>query len=410
MRRRPLAITAAVAFAAAGAAAVATSAAGDPAPPAASHQAGAQVTYTFQGRGFGHGVGFAQYGARGRALAGWDGGRIVRAYYPGTDLSVVKRRTVRVLLAPDVTSVAVTSAGKWRVVGPRVDGPRITALEPRVPHTLRIRADGRIALLRGARRVALFRGTPRVEAVKKGGTVSWGSSAPESDRTYRGALRAVPTGGDFSLVNVVDLEDYLKGVVPREMPPDWGDDAPAALVAQAVAARSYAIATMSPTAVYDIFDDTRSQVYGGRTAEDPRTNRAVDSTRGTVLTYKGEVIIAFFYSSSGGRTENIENMFPGAPPKPYLVSVPDPFDKVSPYHRAWPDPPTYTAAEMGRMLGMNGPVTAFTVLKRGVSPRVVSARATTASGQSKTFGGLELRRLLALRDSWFTVTRTPAAP
>ncbi|MGD9570577.1 MAG: SpoIID/LytB domain-containing protein [Thermoleophilia bacterium] len=407
MTPRTLATTTAVALAAG--AALAAGGSGAPASPAASHQAGGEVTYTFQGRGFGHGVGMPQYGARGRALAGWDGGRIVRFYYRGTTLSVVKRRTVRVLLAPDVRSVAVTSAGRWRAVGARVDGPRVTALPPRVPHTLRIRADGRVALMRGARRVALFRGAPRVEAVKKGGTVSWGPSAPEADRTYRGALRVVPTGGDFSLVNVVDLEDYLKGVVPREMPADWGDDAPAALVAQAVAARSYAIATMSPTAVYDIFDDTRSQVYGGRTAEDPRTNRAVDSTRGTVLTYQGEVIVAFFYSSSGGRTENIENMFPGAPRRPYLVSVPDPYDRVSPYHRSWPDPPTHTAAEMGRMLGMGAPVTEFTVLKRGVSPRVVSARATTASGRSKTFGGLELRRLLGLRDSWFTVTRRPPA-
>jgi stage II sporulation protein D len=147
----------------------------------------------------------------------------------------------------------------------------------------------------------------------------------------------VPSAGAFDLVNVVGLDDYLLGVVPREMPASWGDDSLAALVAQAVAARSYALATLKPTANYDLFDDDRSQVYGGVAAEDPRTTRAVQSTRGTVLTYDGAVITAFFFSTSGGRTEDVQNVFRSGP-RPYLVSVPDPYDRISPYHD-WPDPP-----------------------------------------------------------------------
>ena len=68
---------------------------------------------------------------------------------------------------------------------------------------------------------------------------------------------------------------------------------------------------MTPTATYDLFDDDRSQVYGGVAAEDPRTTRAVAATRGTVLTYDGEVITAFFFSTSGGRTEDVQNVFRG---------------------------------------------------------------------------------------------------
>ncbi len=380
-------------------------ASGAQSPPAPG---GADATFTFQGRGWGHGIGLSQYGARGRALAGWDAGRILRHYYQGTTLSVVKRRSVRVLLAEDLASASVVSAGPWRAVGPRPRGSRVVRLQAGVPHTLTALPGGRVALARGERRLAVFTAAPRVQSTRPGGLVSWGARAPEADRTYRGALRAVPDGARFSLVNVVDLEDYLKGVVPREMPASWGDDAFAALVAQAVAARSYALATMSPTATYDVFDDTRSQAYGGRSGEDPRTSRAVEATRGTVLTHRGEVITAFFFSTSGGRTENVENVFSTAP-VPYLVSVPDPYDRGSPYHLRWPDPPTFTGTRLGRLLGLDGPVASIAITQRGVSPRVVRARVTTASGRQTTVSGTQLRQSLGLRDTWFQVTRSPAA-
>ncbi|MBJ7456017.1 MAG: SpoIID/LytB domain-containing protein [Thermoleophilia bacterium] len=233
--------------------------------------------------------------------------------------------------------------------------------------------------------------------------MAWGGSQPESSKRYRGGLRAVPSGGTFDLVNVLDLEDYLRGVVPREMPASWGDDALAALVAQSVAARSYALATLKPTANYDLYNDDRSQVYGGVSAEDPRTTRAVLSTRGTVLTYDGAVITAFFFSTSGGRTEDVQNVFRSSP-RPYLKSVPDPYDRISPYH-VWPDPPTFTAARLGNLLGLDGPVTDVTIARRGVSPRVLEARVTTRSGRKTTLTGTSMRASLGLRDTWFTVAK-----
>jgi len=374
-----------------------------PTPP------GGEASFTFEGKGWGHGVGMSQYGARGRALAGWDPGRILRHYYQGASLTVVKRRTVRVLLSTVRASAAFTSATPWRALGARPNGVRVTRLTAGAAYTVRTLPDGRLALQKGARRVAVFTGAVKFRTSGRGGVVSWGSRSPEGARTYRGALRAIPEAGGFSLVNAVDMEDYLKGVVPREMPASWGDDAPAALVVQAVAARSYALATMKPTTTYDVFDDTRSQVYGGRAGEDPRTTAAVGATRGTVLTYDGAVITAFFYSTSGGRTEDVENVFRGSGPKPYLVSVPDPFDRISPYH-VWPDPPAFSGARLGRLLGVDGPVRDVTVTRRGTSPRVMEARITTASGRQTTVTGSTMRAPLGLRDTWFTVTRTPAAP
>lgn len=399
--RRPSALAAAALGALALGAVAASTAGGQTTAPAGD-------TFTFTGSGWGHGVGLSQYGARGRALAGWDAARILRHYYRGTKLSVIKKRNVRVLLSGARTSATVSSPTPWRAVGLRPNGSRITPLRAGEAYALTVLPDGRLTLGQGARRAAVFTGPVRLQARSAEGWVAWGPSQPESSRRYRGGLRAVPAGGAFDLVNVLDLEDYLRGVVPREMPASWGDDALPALVAQAVAARSYALATLKPTANYDLYNDDRSQVYGGVSAEDPRTTRAVLSTRGTVLTYDGAVITAFFFSTSGGRTEDVQNVFRSSP-RPYLTSVPDPYDRISPYH-VWPDPPTFTAARLGSLLGLDGPVADVTVVRRGVSPRVLEARVTTRSGRRTTLTGTSMRASLGLRDTWFTVAKNaPAA-
>ena len=376
-----------------------------PAAAAATPPVPDQATvFTFTGRGWGHGVGMSQYGARGRALAGWSGAQILRAYYRGTALTVVHQRPVRVLLSPGRRSATVWSPGAWRAVGARSNGRGVTPLRAGATYRITTLPTGRLALMRDGRRVAVFTGPMRVQARTAGGWVAWGPTQPEAARRYHGGLRAVPTGGGFDLVNVVGLDTYVRGVVPREMPAQWGDDAFAALVAQAVATRSYVLSTMSPTANYDVFDDDRSQVYGGVSAEDPRTTRAVTATRGTVVTYHGSVITTYFFSTSGGRTEDVQNVFRGGTPRPYLVSVPDPFDQISPYH-VWPDPPSFTPAGLGRRLALDGPVTDVTVLHRGVSPRVIDARITTESGSQTVVSGLTMRSELGLRDTWFTVTK-----
>ncbi len=131
------------------------------------------------------------------------------------------------------------------------------------------------------------------------------------------------------MINRVGLEDYLRGVVPYEMPASWPDDA---LRAQAVAARSYALASGIEGDGYSLYDDTRSQVYGGVVAEEAATTKAVAKTKAKVVTYKGKVAQTFFYSTSGGRTESSQYGFGGGESRPYLKSVDDPFDDISPYH------------------------------------------------------------------------------
>ena len=394
----------------AGALGAAALAAAAPASAPAAPASDGAATFAFSGRGWGHGVGLSQYGARGRALAGWSAARILAHYYPGTVLRPAPTRSVRVLLASDRTRVAVGGGAAARVVGTSVSGRRRAAqLAPRAAYTLRALPGDRVALARGPKRLVVFRGTVRVVPVVRTGAVAWGPVRPEADRRYRGELRAVPRDGRLDLVNVVNLEDYLRGVVPREIPAAWAGDAYAAVAAQAVAARSYALSTMSPSARYDVYDDDRSQVYGGVAGEDARTTRAVVRTRGRVLTYGGAVITAFFFSTSGGRTESAANVFGAGAARPYLVSVPDTFDRISPLH-TWPDRPTFTGARLAGLLGLPAPVTDLTVLRRGDSPRVLTARATMAGGRTAVLTGTTMRSRLGLRDTWFTVARTPPPP
>ena len=152
--------------------------------------------------------------------------------------------------------------------------------------------------------------------------------------TYRGAIDFCP--GAFSgvdAINALSLDTYLRGVVPDESPPSWPLEA---LKAQAVAARTYAIATMKPGAGFDLYPDTRSQVYGGVAAEEASTDQAIAETRGEVVTYNGAPVVTYFFSTSGGRTEDVENTPLGNEPQPWLKSVDDPYDDTSPRHRWGP--------------------------------------------------------------------------
>ncbi len=188
---------------------------------------------------------------------------------------------------------------------------------------------------------------------------------------YRGQVEVFPGPRGLVVVNTLPLEEYLYGVVPREMPADWPAEA---LKAQAVAARTYAL-YVKETGKYrgrgfDISADRNSQVYGGVAAESQRVNELVDSTRGEVLTYQGRLINAVFHSSSGGHTENAENVWTW--PLPYLRGVPD-YDQESPHYR-WKV--SFELPDLGRALREAGYDTGefygLTEGPRGVSGRLVS--------------------------------------
>jgi len=139
--------------------------------------------------------------------------------------------------------------------------------------------------------------------------------------------------GTLNIINIIGIEEYLYGVLKKEISPRWPTEA---LKAQAVAARTFAIFNMNKyiDKGYNICASTNSQAYGGVNHEDPLTNKAVDETRGVIITYKGNPINAVYHSNSGGYTEDSENVWGSF--LPYLRSVESKFEeKVSPPHHTW---------------------------------------------------------------------------
>ena len=139
--------------------------------------------------------------------------------------------------------------------------------------------------------------------------------------------------GKLNVINIIGIEEYLYGVLKKEISPRWPSDT---LKAQAVAARTFAIFNMNKyiDKGYNICASTNSQAYGGVNHEDPLTNKAVDETRGVIMVYKGKPINAVYHSDSGGYTEDSENVWGSF--LPYLRSVESKFEeKVSPPHHTW---------------------------------------------------------------------------
>ncbi len=168
--------------------------------------------------------------------------------------------------------------------------------------------------------------------------------------------------------------------------------------AQAVAARSYALATAAPAGgLFDEFADTRSQAYGGILAERPETDAAIAATAGQILTYGGKVATTYFSSSSGGRTANVQEVFSNAQPTPYLVAVDDPYDAASPYHN-WTL--TLTGAGIAHALGYGGTISALSV-DAYPSGRVRSLVIDGSAGPKSVPAGTA-RTALGLRSTWFT--------
>lgn len=149
-----------------------------------------------------------------------------------------------------------------------------------------------------------------------------GTTVAIDQQSYRGFFMISSTAEGLDAVNHVMVEEYLYGVVPREMSPDWSEHA---LMAQAVAARTYALYIREKNRMkpYDLEAGTASQVYGGYSAETEWTNNAVDATKGQVMTYDGKLIIAYFHSDSGGHTEDAGNVW--RVELPYLKGIPDRF-------------------------------------------------------------------------------------
>lgn len=353
------------------------------------------ASITIKGHGFGHGHGMSQYGAEGAARDGLTYDQIVDFYYPGTSWGTSKGK-VSVLLTADTTDDVVVrarsglavhdsavkgravlpdnGATQWRITTGRGGVTKVAYLAKRWRTWQRL--EGRGEFLAGGEPITLV--------------------TPAGDRAYRGRIRAADTSsGERVTVNVVSLENYLKGVVPLEIPASWSA---AAVRAQAVAARTYASYERRhpQSSAYQICDTSSCQVYGGYSAEYPASNDAVDATRHRILMAGGAPAFTQFASSSGGWTS--------AGSVSYLPAKRDPYDKWSgnPVHtwsvkvddglieRAWP-----ALGNLSKIVvaGRDG--------NGHWGGRVTSLTLTGSAGRV-TVSGDTFRSVLALRSTWLT--------
>ena len=348
--------------------------------------AGSGALFMFSGHGWGHGVGMSQYGAYGYAQHGWTSWQILAHYYPGTAPGTLPGVAIRVLLADKKKTLTISSTVPWTVK----DGAGRT-------HTL---AAGAVTLDTGLSLLVDGQAVPQPLAPPL--TFGPGPGAPLTlGRSYRGSIQVDLVDGKLRAVNVVGLEQYLYGVVPAEMPSAWS---PEALKAQAIAARSYALATRLVGAPFDEYADSRSQMYLGLSVETPATTAAVDATRHQVLLFAGKVATTYFFSSSGGETASIADAW-GVAPLPYLVSVADPYDAISPYHDWGPVP--VTAKTIAATLKVSGAVVAASTTLNG-SGRVSALDLLTQTPVSTvptdtTVPAGKVQAALGLRSTWFDV-------
>jgi SpoIID/LytB domain protein len=352
--------------------------------------------------GWGHGVGMSQYGAYGAAKSGLDYAAILAFYYPGTTLDQAGPATLRVWIKDDADGqLNVVPAAGLRVK----DGDgKVKVLPVKASKYTQWRVQRS-----GSKRLLYYRNAkgrwvkynPKLNA-----KTLWRVYNPKSKtvqvvlpsgstRTYRGKLQLSFSGSSAITVNRVGLEDYLRGVVASEMPPNWS---PEALRAQAVAARSYALrykANLKGARLYDICDTTACQAYLGAGNEDYRCDAAIADTAGQVVGYQGAIAYTMFTSANGGQTV--------AGDYPYLVAQPDPYDGlvVNQYH-----PFTITAAQLEKKYPSIGRFESISVARDGVGEWGGRVQQVFVAGSAgvKTVSAASFKSAFGLRERWFNVT------
>ena len=390
--------------------------------PTAFHLSG----FLFKGRGNGHGLGMSQWGARGRAGAGDDYKKILGAYYQG---SRIDSRDTSGLVRIALTHGPIDLARPWpRVFGAMpfvaepvtVDGyPQLSGVAGQLlgfdaqgglPQAFVQSADGTRPTTVAFNRPLVIHGVDpagiRTNILQKmGGDFRTGAE----QWRYSGELRIIPKGSATVLpVNILPIEDYLKGVVPAEMPPYWGVEA---LKAQAIAARTYAMRKISAGGGdFDLEGNQFDQAYSGLTEQAKASNDAVDATKGQVLTYNGQLLSALYMASGGGHTENSEYGFihwnHGLKPAanlPYLRGIADPLDRAP----SWQVGPL-SATDAAQILRDNDEdlgdrLVGIDILQKGPSGRVLGVR---LRGSSKTdeISGPVLRAWFGLPDTLVEIT------
>jgi stage II sporulation protein D len=392
------------------------------APPASAADSVARPVdgvFVVDGRGFGHGRGLSQYGAYGAAVQGLQSDAILRFYYPEAQLGSAAGSLRRVLLTAEDADLDVVNVPGLRLRD-AASGASVEVGASAIWSRVRVRHDPAAGLvaegLAGGRWVPVRIGGSEAGVLAGHGVFEGPPTLtvqqPAGTRTYRGRLVAARSGQaarPLYVVNHVVLDDYIRGVVPAEMPASWPREA---LEAQAVAARSYGMqpcpqpGPFPATALYDVVDTVSCQVYGGVGGEHPASDAAVAATAGQVLRTGAGVLRAEFSSSNGGWTS------PGAGAP---VAREDPYDEVgaragrSSVHR-WTGV-AVPAAKLEAAFG-TGPLQSISVLAREGhgewGGRVLRVRLGGAS-RTVEVTGAQLRTAAGLRSTWFDLVPKPAS-
>jgi len=361
---------------------------------------------TFYGRGWGHGVGLSQYGARGRAAAGQSAGEILAHYFAGTTIGSIDAATpIRVLVLDNFTPTASAPlliygrGGSWTVTGVSGELPADARLK------VFAAVDGSTAagrmVVESSVGAIIFdgpAGSPiQVAPASDAATIQL-YSKPTSYDLYRGTLTILPAATSLDVVDKLPLEQYLRGVVPAEMPSSWPTEA---VIAQTIAARSYAAYRVRDSGTFDIYDDTRSQVYLGVRKETAASDALIAATAGQVLRSGTALVNALFHSSDGGATEHNEYAFVSltgaivSSPLSYLRGSSDrdasgmAYDATAP-HATW-QTRAYAIDELTAIFAQDsrtnvGSLSALDLRNRGVSGRLISVT-LYGSGGSTTVSG-----------------------
>ena len=362
------------------------------------------ISTIFYGRGYGHGVGLSQYGARGRALAGQTAAEILAHYYAGTTIGTIPTdMPIRVMLLDNFAPTAAAPltiygrGGAWTVGGIDLEFPADARLRLFSPTSI----TGWRAVVNTAGGQVLFDGPAaldfQVKPVTDATTIQL-FSKPSTNDLYRGTLRIKISGSSLDAINLLPLETYLRGVVPSEMPTSWPLEA---RIAQTIVARGYAAYHLVAGGTIDVFDDTRSQVYLGVRREHPDADAVILATAGQIVRSGSSIANTLFHSTAGGWTENNENVYVSATGAKvagvysYLrgSSDRDPtgasYDAGAPF-ATW-QTRGYSVAQLSSYFAKDsrtnvGTITAFDFRNRGVSGRLISVT-LIGSGGTKTVSG-----------------------
>jgi stage II sporulation protein D len=368
---------------------------------AAPAQAAHRTLFTLVGHGWGHGIGLSQWGDYGFAAHGWGYRAILKHYYTGVAFdSLPPGEAVRVLMTSGVPGMRFTADAPVTVVA-EGDG----SSHPLPAGTYRVEpgpADGKQRVWSVAQSAYVLAGLAGPVRVVPGSSplrLDTPTFNGFDDKHWHGSLRTIRTGSTVEVVNIVSVDNYARDIIPCEISASWPT---ASQKAMAVAARSYAVANLSPAGDFDAYADTRSQNYCPIEREAAASDAASAATSRQIMTYHGSPIVAYYSASSGGRTSTTTASWGSAVNPPYLVPVNDPYDGaggLNPNH-TWArrvfDPRT-----LATRLGTGGTVAWVEHHIDGPSRRVLSVTLHKPSGATVVRSSSQLSSELSLRSTYF---------